>query len=300
MENERRLDHTTGVDQAALTPPDQQPDTVGGRDEMPTPTTKRTTSPAFQFYPRDFLSSAKVDRMPMTERGAYITLLSRCWLDDGLPTDMSELAAMVRMRPSQFVRMWTNSQLGKCFYEQRGRFQHDRLDRERAVQSAYKRRQTDAANKRWQSHGNATAMPPHVDVAQVGNAPRSLPRSLPRSRSQRTTDSAVTLRATTPTALTFPTIGNGPKEWHLSEGQIAEWVAAYPDTDVAGECRRALAWAQANGFKTAKGMPAFLVGWLNRSVARGRTASLAATGTEGRGRTGAPPPGKYDGIEEHD
>jgi hypothetical protein len=67
-----------------------------------------------------------------------------------------------------------------------------------------------------------------------------------------------------PSVLVFPTTGAGPKTWDLTPDQIAEWANLYPGVDVASECRKALAWIQANHPKTAGGMPRFLVRWLNR------------------------------------
>lgn len=116
-------------------------------------------SPAFQFYPKDFLSSSKVSLMPMTERGVYITLLSRCWLDNGLPMDLKTLAGFAKMKQAQFEKMWKNGQIGSCFSERDGRFHNTRLDEERQKQDHNRRRQTDNAQRRWQSHGNATALP---------------------------------------------------------------------------------------------------------------------------------------------
>ena len=65
--------------------------------------------------------------------------------------------------------------------------------------------------------------------------------------------------------LIFPCRG-GVKEWVLTEGQVAAWCDSFPGVDVAGECRKALAWVQANGTKTAGGMARFLVSWLNRAT----------------------------------
>ena len=75
--------------------------------------------------------------------------------------------------------------------------------------------------------------------------------------------------ASTPVA-TFPCVGR-ETTWPLLDSQVQEWAALYPNLDVLDECRKALAWIQANQGhrKTAKGMPRFLVGWLNRSVERG-------------------------------
>jgi hypothetical protein len=67
--------------------------------------------------------------------------------------------------------------------------------------------------------------------------------------------------------LTFNTQGKTDK-WDLTERQADEWQKLYPALDVIACCRKAFAWAEANPAKrkTAKGMPAFLVNWLNREV----------------------------------
>jgi uncharacterized protein YdaU (DUF1376 family) len=107
---------------------------------------KRATSPAFQFYPKDFLSSTVVDDMSMTERGMYITLLSKCWLDGGLPTDMESLARMVRTKPANFEKMWRVS-LFKCFVERNGKLQNPRLLVERRKQDEYRAKQAENGGK---------------------------------------------------------------------------------------------------------------------------------------------------------
>jgi uncharacterized protein YdaU (DUF1376 family) len=129
---------------------------------------KSNKAPAFQFFPRDFISSPKVDRMPMTERGAYITLLCRCWLDNGLPTDLEELAFYCRMKPAQFKRMWENGRIGQCFHERGGKFHNERLDAERQKQKANRQRQSDNAKSGWQRRGTATVMPPHSQHQDSG------------------------------------------------------------------------------------------------------------------------------------
>ncbi len=274
----------------ATAPPDQQP--TEGVDMA---TSKSSKSPAFQFYPRDFLSSRKVDRMSMTERGIYITLLAHCWIDRGLPTDMSELAYACRMKADKFERIWTRGVLHQCFELRNDRFVNPRLEVERKVQIDYSRKQKEKADKRWSV--DAVALP--HPASGNGSIP-SLPipsHSIP-SRSKKE-DSSEPPSVSSPAVLTFPTIGKGPKFWALTEAQVVDWAGAYPGLDVRVQCERALRWVNANGCKTAKGMPAFLVRWLNNATDRGGSRPVhAATGTTGRGRTGAPPPGKYDGIEE--
>lgn len=123
------------------------PDQSVGKDDQDMAAPQSTQSPAFQFYPRDFLSSDNVDQMSMTERGVYITLISKYWLAGDLPSDLRELAGMVRMKPEKFERMWTIGKLHLCFQERGGRLIQPRLEAERRKQGEYRRRQTENGAK---------------------------------------------------------------------------------------------------------------------------------------------------------
>lgn len=271
------MSETRGVDRTVVEPPDQQIEAAKDRNDMPTPKTDRTTSPAFQFYPKDFLSSSKVDEMSMTERGVYITLLSRCWMDKGLPTSMPALARMARMKPRQFERLWTHGNLHLCFYERAGRFQQVRLDVERAKQSEYRRRQSDRATKRWNPSENtrgadAVALQgPHAGETSSGNALQSAIAITSAIATKKKKEiSAEPLHDSTPVLLTFPTVGH-PPSWELHQSQIDKWVELYPNVNVEYEARKALGWVEADlqRRKTARGMGKFLVGWFGRAADRG-------------------------------
>ena len=122
---------------------------------------------------------------------------------------------------------------------------------------------------------------PPFDEKQVPEPAHTQPQQVPEPAGREgngkegngkgTDDSAVPLRSTTPAALTFTAVGRGPSSWALSEAQIAEWATAFPGVNVLVECRKAQAWVQAKPErrKTARGMPAFLVGWLNRATNSG-------------------------------
>lgn len=66
--------------------------------------------------------------------------------------------------------------------------------------------------------------------------------------------------------LSFPTKGDYP--WLLPTQQLQDWTELYPWLNVQQEIHKALAWVQANPSrrKTARGMPRFLVAWLNRAA----------------------------------
>lgn len=76
--------------------------------------------------------------------------------------------------------------------------------------------------------------------------------------------------------LTFPTDGN-PRSWDLTEAKVEEFREAFPFLDVVAECRKALAWVNANPNKrkTPRGMPGFLFRWLSRAQDRGGATTSA-------------------------
>lgn len=93
-------------------------------------------SPAFQFYPKDFLTDENVDVMTLEQRGAYITLLSKCWIEGSLPMDQTKLKAMCN-HPSNWNSIWES--LTPCFIENgQGRLINPRLEKERKKQEEWR------------------------------------------------------------------------------------------------------------------------------------------------------------------
>jgi uncharacterized protein YdaU (DUF1376 family) len=120
---------------------------------------KSTKSPAFQFYPKEFISSVKVQRMSAAERGVYIMLLLYSWLDGGLSTDHAVLARLGGVKLSQFERMWKSGPLSECFTERRGKLYNDRLEEERRKQVAFRERQAENGKKGGRPITQALAKP---------------------------------------------------------------------------------------------------------------------------------------------
>lgn len=231
-------------------------------------------SPAFQFYPKDFLTDENVVVMSLQERGAYITLLCLCWQQGTLPSDVDRLARLCGVPPTVFRRLWPA--LALCFRpaETSDRLVHPRLEKERQKQVDYRRRQSDASHKRWDARG--ISQTDAVDMPEASSPSSSSSSSADCSRKDISSEA---LTRSEPAALTFPIVGGkGETAWGLTDTKIAEWQALFPNADVPGECRKALAWVQANGErrKTGRGMTRFLVGWLTRTVDSRRSTSASA------------------------
>lgn len=103
-------------------------------------------SPAFQFYPSDYLSDINVQLMTVVEEGCYIRLLAYCWTEGDLPDDPETLKALCKgVSLSDRVR--------SCFESHGDRLRHKRLDAERLKQAEFREAKSQAGIqgniKRW-------------------------------------------------------------------------------------------------------------------------------------------------------
>lgn len=270
-----------GADAVGTAAAPYQASTAKDGDDMATPTPKRSTSPAFQFYPKDYLSDEEQSLMSLAEAGAYIRLMCRCWLKGTLPADTAELAKLCGATPGQMAKFWPA--ISKCFIQRSdGRWTHPRLEKERKKQSEYRRRQSDAAAMRWDKQRNAAAQASHSQRNALQSPISDL--QSPSTTSLPNGSAVVSGEASSPPSVfIYPTVG-ALQTWELSEAQLGEWVDSYPNLDVRAECSRALTWLRANQAKrkTARGMPAFLVNWFNRASDRGGSpVSIGVSKTAG-------------------
>jgi len=129
-------------------------------------------SPAFRFYPSDFMGSPDVQAMDLHEVGAYMFLLCMAWQSDRhgyLPDDDEKLRRWARMNRDQ----WSQSRdllLSKFPVVEAGWRANPRLVKEAEKQATFSDSQRQKANNRWnksekpkQSQNDAGALPGHKD-----------------------------------------------------------------------------------------------------------------------------------------
>ncbi len=120
--------------------------------------------PAFQFYPKDFMSDARVQSMSDEQVGKYIRLLSICWTEDGLDPGLEVIKKL-------FKGGSTNDQpdalIMSCFYEKDGKLRSRRLDNEREKQIDWREKSSRGGKKSAESKrvkksikGGATTVQP--------------------------------------------------------------------------------------------------------------------------------------------
>jgi len=108
-------------------------------------------SPAFRFYPADFLTGT--DDMGSAEVGAYIRLLSYSWLKGGLPDDAAKLIRLARWEDQSG---FPDSVRSKFKAGDDGLLYNARLEEERAKQEEYSNRQRMNIEQRWKKHETPT------------------------------------------------------------------------------------------------------------------------------------------------
>ena len=94
-------------------------------------------SPAFQFYPADWLGSQRVQMLTLEEEGAYIRLLSYCWQHGSIPADSELLARLLGKGGSTTVARVVATMF-QPDQDDASRLVHDRLDDERRKQDAWR------------------------------------------------------------------------------------------------------------------------------------------------------------------
>lgn len=120
-------------------------------------------SPAFQFYPKDWLSSRAVRMMDAEQRGWYIQLLAEAWEgtpQNSLPDDpelLKKLAGAESGDAEKFAFVLSQ------FVSRRGKRYHPRLMVEMDKQKRFKEVKSQAgkngAVRRWHSHTSAIPLP---------------------------------------------------------------------------------------------------------------------------------------------
>lgn len=104
-------------------------------------TKKPKRSPAFQFYPSNFLGSPKVMVMTAEEVGIYTLLMCLEWEQDGRFTEEEarELMSARRITDEQFDAAWPR--VSRCFIAKSdGTYHNARLDAERKKQNEWRRK----------------------------------------------------------------------------------------------------------------------------------------------------------------
>lgn len=131
------------------------------------------SSPAFQFYVKEWRSSRAIMRMSFAQRGMYLEMLCEQWENLSLPDSPEEVAEIVGGSTYEWSRNWDVLRR-KFVSNDDGTIYNLRLQKEREKQKSHSKRQSDrgkaGAAARWQKDGASISRPLPPDAkAMRGN-----------------------------------------------------------------------------------------------------------------------------------
>jgi uncharacterized protein YdaU (DUF1376 family) len=107
-------------------------------------------SPAFQWYPADWLSDMRVRLLPWAAKGLYVDLLCYCWREGYIPSDSSAIAQLCGCHDLAMIEQCLEL---FCATDDPKKLTHKRLEKERIKQSEHRKERSNSGKKgaktRW-------------------------------------------------------------------------------------------------------------------------------------------------------
>ncbi len=139
-------------------------------------------SPAFQFYPGDWLSDINVATMTDQEEGIYIRLLSYCWIHGSIPGDIEKIKRLLKNGSKHDAT--TLEPVLSCFHlSDSGNYTHNRLEKERKKQEDWKEKSSRGGKKSAEIRQNNAELKGGSPVVEDCLTPKSNTSSLSSSSS---------------------------------------------------------------------------------------------------------------------
>jgi len=218
-------------------------------------------APAFQFYPKDFLTDGKVLMMSAEMRGLYITLLCIDWLEDGFPKHcLLKLAGFDWLGDDGGIRSGSEieAQLLDCFVahpKKEGWITNPRLQKERQAQIERRKERARSGQK----GGNAKAGKRLHPVAELGLASS---KPLANSSSSSSSPSSSPIINTPPNPPSGGTVADPPFKKTRKGKPKAEKYLQFYETDFEWPPK----WGEQG--------KAFMASWVDFKVKKGEACIL--------------------------
>lgn len=178
-----------------------------------------TKSPAFQFYPADWLADERLAVASLEVEGAYIRLLAYAWREGSIPADVATASALCKNAPQEVIEAALRFFIPDA--RDPSRLVNKRMEDEREKQKAYRDKQKARIEKRWGSPCNTTVIP-RYDSGNTTVIPDGYSSS---SSSSSTTETDKSVRATSKK----PTLADVRAYCQLRSNRVdpEKWMAHY-------------------------------------------------------------------------
>jgi uncharacterized protein YdaU (DUF1376 family) len=203
-------------------------------------------SPAFQFYPTDWLGSQRVQMLTLEEEGAYIRLVSSCWQHGSIPSDPDQCARIVGKGCSTTVARVVQAMFHPS--HEIGRLVHERLDLERIKQADWREKSSLGGKKSAEMRKNSRVVEPPFKrdaTNHLATLPLS-PSPLLSSKGEVATAPERAFKKQTPT---------------LEEVKLTCGKTGIPDADAVWFWNKCEANGWTNGGRPIKSYPHTLAAW---------------------------------------
>lgn len=246
-------------------------------------------SPAFQFYPGNWLSSPKVAQMQPAEEGAYIRLLAYAWADPdcSLPDDDEILARLSRLNEGWFNG--SSKILRACFHphpDKPGRLANARLLLERQRQQEWREKSRLGGIQSGRSRNSAKGGSGVVEPNAKGGSILVEPKGNSSSSSSSSSSSLMKEEEGRDAGPAHAEPAGGAKQkGKLSDEAFVEALRgnpAYQHFDVDIELGKLDAWLLSPRGHGKKKTRQRIITWLNKAADDHREVKMSA------GRSSAP------------
>jgi len=143
------------------------------------------TSPAFQFYPDDFIADKNVQAMTTLETGAYIRLMCFAWKEDQvgtLPEDDRLLAGLAKLSFASWIRVKDNVMRGFYMSKTDKRWHQKREEQEYEKQKRLREERKKAGHKGGQASVKQKASKRQAKSSSSSSTSSSLRKNIKKEK----------------------------------------------------------------------------------------------------------------------
>ncbi len=210
-------------------------------------------SPSFQWYAADYLASQRVQMLTLEEEGAYIRMISYCWLHGSIPYDAVLCAKMVGKGASTTLIRVVQPLFKRCG----SKMVHERLEVEREKQAKWREKSAAGGLASAKARRSSSKSKSHVGMKGGSTTLHRVASPKPNSSSSSSVPPFIPPEEGDGRAKKRAPAALADTDWLLSLSA----QPAYEGIDVTREFSKAEQWCDIKRVKLSRRR---FLAWLNR------------------------------------